>query len=132
MKPRKQLLVPERRRRLPKEGWAWIERRFLREFADSLERNSLLLYFFLAAVSDKDGLSYYSDPAIATRLRMEESAVAHAREELERRDLISYDCPFYQVMSLPERIRRSGSGPTLIADIMRELAGRPPSARTRS
>jgi hypothetical protein len=132
MKPRKQLLVPERRRRLPKEGWAWIERRFLREFADSLERNSLLLYFFLAAVSDKDGLSYYSDPAIATRLRMEESAVAHAREELQRRDLISYDRPFYQVMSLPERIRRSGSGPTLIADIMRELAGRPPSARTRS
>lgn len=121
MKRPKRLLIPERKRRLPKTGWAWIERRFVREFADSLERDSLLLYFFLAAVSDKDGLSYYSDPAIACRVRMEESTVVRAREELETRDLISYDPPFYQVLSLPEPIRLGGSGPSLISDIMREL-----------
>lgn len=121
MKRPKRLPVPERKRGLPKTGWAWIDRRFVREFADSLERDSLLLYFFLAAVSDKDGLSYYSDPAIACRLRMAQSAVVDAREELETRDLISYDAPFYQVLSLPEPFRLDGSGPSLICDIMREL-----------
>lgn len=122
MKRRKRIPIPERRRRLPKDGWAWIDRRFLREFADSLERDSVFLYFFLASVSDKDGLSYYSDPAIACRLRMEESAVVHAREDLEMRDLISFDPPYYQVLSLPERTRLGGSGPTLVGDIMREIA----------
>ena len=123
MKRRKQLPVPERRRRLPTAGWAWIDRRFLREFAESLERDSVFLYFFLAAVSDKDGLSYYSDPAIACRLRMKESAVVRAREDLEMRDLVSFDPPHYQVLSLPERTRLGGSGPTLIGDLMREIAG---------
>lgn len=134
MKRRKRIPVPERKRRLPAEGWAWIDRRFLREFADSLERDSVFLYFFLASVSDKDGLSYYSDPAIASRLRMEESAVVRAREDLETRDLISFDPPYYQVLSLPERTRLGGSGPTLLADIMREIAGRAdaPCRRERS
>lgn len=124
MKQRKRILIPERKRSLPAEGWAWVDRRFLREFADSLERDAVFLYFFLASVSDKDGLSYYSDPAIACRLRMEEPAVVRAREDLERRDLISFDPPLYQVLSLPERTRLGGSGPALIADIMREIAGK--------
>ena len=33
-----------------------------------------MLYFFLAAVSDQDGLSFYSDTSIAPRLRMGEQA----------------------------------------------------------
>jgi len=130
MKRAKRIPVPERRRRLP-DGWAWIDRRFLRDFADSLERDALFLYFFLVAVSDKDGLSYYSDPAIACRLRMEATAVVRAREELEMRDLISFDPPFYQVLSLPERTRLGGSGPTLIGDLMREIAGGAERPRSR-
>jgi hypothetical protein len=33
----------------------------------------IFLYFFLAAVSDQHGLSFYGDGAIAIRLRMAES-----------------------------------------------------------
>ena len=54
---RKQVLMADRVRRPPRSGWSWIDRRFVREFAPRLSRDAILLYFFLAAVSDRDGLS---------------------------------------------------------------------------
>jgi hypothetical protein len=72
--------VAERVRRPPTSGWSWIDRRFLRERAPRLRHEAILLYFFLAAVSDKDGLSFYSDASIAVRLRMTEAAVVAAGE----------------------------------------------------
>lgn len=73
----KQVLVPDRVRRPPSSGWSWIDRRFLRERAPRPTREAIVLYF-LAAGSDKDGLSFYSDGAIAVRLRMTEAAVVAA------------------------------------------------------
>ncbi len=78
----KQVLVPGRVRRPPTDGGSWIDRRFLREHAARLSHEAILLYFFLAAVSDKDGLSFYGDASIAVRLRMGEAGVAAARDEL--------------------------------------------------
>ena len=52
----KKLLVPARVRRPPKEGFSWIDRRFLREHAAKLTGDAVMLYFFLAAVSDQHGL----------------------------------------------------------------------------
>ena len=71
----KQLLVPDRVRRPPREGWSWIDRRFLKQHASRLSHEAILLYFFLAAVSDRNGLSFYSDTSTALRLRMGEQAV---------------------------------------------------------
>lgn len=105
----KHLLVPDRVRRPPREGFSWIDRRFLREFAVRLEGDAILLYFFLAAVSDQWGLSFYGDETIAARLRMRDAQVANAREELLRLDLIAYAPPLTQVLSLPEpRVERGG------------------------
>lgn len=106
----KRILVPQRRRSVPSRGWSWIDRRFLREHADALGRDALLLYFFLATVADKDGLSYYSDPAVGTRLRMDTAAVGLARQELLLRDLVAYQPPLYQLLSLPEEPPRSAQG----------------------
>ena len=64
----KHLLVPDRVRRPPREGFSWIDRRFLREYAARLTGDAILLYFFLAAVADKQGLSYYSEASIAVHL----------------------------------------------------------------
>ena len=75
----KRLLAPDRVRRPPREGFSWIDRRFLREHAARLSGDAILLYFFLVAVSDKQGLSYYSDPSIAVRLRLHEPSVVSAR-----------------------------------------------------
>ena len=105
----KKLLIPDRVRRLPEEGFSWLDRRFLREHASKLTGDALLLYFFLAAVSDKQGLSFYSDTTIAVRLRMREEAVVSAREELITYDLAAYQPPLTQVLSLPRgRLERRG------------------------
>jgi hypothetical protein len=125
MQPKKRLLRPDRVRRPPSEGWSWIDRRFLREKAPCLEHDAIYLYFFLASVSDKDGLSYWSDPSIAACLRMTEDAVRRSREELEFGDLIAFDPPHYQVLSIPSAPpARKASEPTLLVDIFREVARR--------
>jgi hypothetical protein len=56
---------------------------------------------FLAAVSDQHGLSFYRDTTIAVRLRISEPAVVAAREELLTYDLLAYQSPLTQVLSLP-------------------------------
>jgi hypothetical protein len=97
----KRILIADRVRRPPREGFSWIDRRFLREFASKLSGDAILLYFFLSAVSDKDGLSFYSDSSIAVRLRMREEHVVTAREDLLTHDLVAYQPPLTQVLSLP-------------------------------
>ena len=97
----KHLLVADRVRRPPREGFSWVDRRFLRNFAARLSGDAIFLYFFLAAVSDQQGLSFYGDATIAVRLRMREEDVVAARDELVGHDLVAYQAPLTQVLSLP-------------------------------
>jgi hypothetical protein len=97
----KRILVPERLRRPPATGWSWVDRRFLREHGDYLSREALLLYFFLAAVADRHGLSFYSDHRLCGRLQLSPSTLERARQELLDRDLIAHQLPLVQVLSLP-------------------------------
>jgi hypothetical protein len=124
---KKKVLLADRVRRPPPEGWSWIDRRFLRDHASRLSQDAILLYFFLAAVSDKHGLSFYGDATIAVRLRMEEQAVVGAREELVSEDLVAYREPLTQVLSLrqPALVRRGG-GVEQLGEIFRTL-GNPTS-----
>ena len=106
---KKRLLVTDRVRRVPREGFSWIDRRFLREYGERLTGNAIVLYFFLAAVSDKQGLSFYSDASIAAHLRIREQTVVAAHEELLTQDLVAYQHPLTQVLSLPQaRVARAG------------------------
>jgi len=105
----KKLLVTDRVRCPPREGFSWIDRRFLQQYAAQLTGDAVLLYFFLAAVSDKQGLSFYSDASIAARLRMREESIVAAREELVIHDLAAHQPPLTQVLSLPPgRVARGG------------------------
>jgi hypothetical protein len=97
----KRVLIVDRVRRPPADGFSWVDRRFLREFAVRLSGDAVFLYFFLAAVSDKQGLSFYADSTIAVRLRISERIVMRAREELIDADLVAYHPPLTQVLSLP-------------------------------
>jgi hypothetical protein len=123
----KRILVRNRVRRPPKTGWSWIDRRFVRELTERLSRDAMLLYFFLCAVADQNGLSYYGDLALTTRLRMTATALEHARAELLSRDLIAYERPLIQVLSLPASGQRRqappGQGLFQLGDILREAAG---------
>jgi hypothetical protein len=128
----KQVILPDRVRRPPAEGWSWIDRRFLRNHASRLSHDAILLYFFLVAVSDKHGLSFYRDATIAVRLRMEERAVVSAREELVTEDLVAYHAPLTQVLSLrPPSVVRRGGGLQQLGDIFRTLGNAAPDNRPR-
>lgn len=130
----KQVLVSDRVRRPPAGGWSWIDRRFLREHAPRLSHEAILMYFFLAAVSDKDGLSFYGDASIAVRLRMSETAVVRARDELLTADLVAYRAPLVQVLSLPRTVvQHRAGGLAQFGEILRSLAApSPPSDSRRS
>ena len=125
----KHLLVPQRLRRPPATGWSWVDRRFLREHGDYLSREALLLYWFLAAVADRHGLSFYSDHTLASRLRLSPPALERAREELLQRDLIAHQLPLVQVLSLPSpgvsRRAEPGQGLILLGELFHQRAAAP-------
>ena len=99
----KTLLCPERLRKI--EGsFGWIDHRFVTGgFLHELCAVEILLYFFLAAVSDRNGLSFYHDDRIASLLKIDLPALGKARESLMQRSLLAYDPPLYQLLSLPPR-----------------------------
>jgi hypothetical protein len=120
----KHVLVPARLRRPPASGWSWVDRRFLREHAERLSREAILLYFFLSAVADQNGLSFYGDGTLATLLRMSLTDLVGARDELLARDLIAQETRLTQVLSLPPpgQHRRSepGQGLLRLGEILRQ------------
>ena len=99
----KRLLCPDRIRKI--EGsFSWIDHHFVTGgFLPDLSMIEILLYLFLVTVSDRNGLSFYHDDRIASLLKIDLPALGRAREGLVRRSLIAYDCPLYQVLSLPPK-----------------------------
>ncbi len=88
-----------------------MDGRFVREHMDHLSREAVLLYFFLSAVADVNGLSFYGDGTVAARLRMSLPSVLQARDELLAYDLIAHEPPLTQVLSLPPRCQHAGPSP---------------------
>lgn len=130
----KRLLVPQRLRRPPKSGWSWVDRGFLREHAEHLSREAVLLYFFLTAAADRNGLSFYSDGSIAALLRLTLPTLLAAREELVTHDLIAHEPPLTQVLSLPSRPghrRREGEGLFQLGELFRQLGAPPVTSERR-
>jgi hypothetical protein len=112
MKFTKEVLDPQRVRKIPKEGFSWIDRRFVREgFIDRLPRETILLYFFLLAVSDAEGLSFYSDPTLGKMLKLNPEELTQARARLIGAELILYRHPVYQVLPLPHKAEPSSGSP---------------------
>lgn len=67
---RKKILKPERVRSI-KGGFSFIPHRFVTDgFLESLSGAELLLYLFLVAVTDRYGLSFYSDESICALLHI--------------------------------------------------------------
>ena len=97
----KRVLDPERVRKI--EGsFSWIDHRFITGgFLRDLSTLEILLYLFLVAVSDRNGLSFYYDDRMASLLKIDLPALGQAREGLVLRSLLAYKPPLYQVLSLP-------------------------------
>lgn len=126
-KIQKRLLLPNRVRRPPEDGFSWVDRRFLQDYAPRLSRDAVLLYFFFTAVSDQHGLSFYGDSTIAVRLKLPEQAVAAARTELVSMDLIAWQRPLIQVLSLPQPKLQCRGGLQSLGDLLRSAAAQAPA-----
>lgn len=131
----KRVMVPARVRRPPATGWSWVDRRFVREHMAYLSREAVVLYFFLAAVADRNGMSFYGDATMAAQLQMTMPALVRAREQLLARDLIAHEVRFIQVLSMPPAVvlRRSepGQGLMQLGEILRRAAELSPSNHER-
>ena len=64
---------------------------------------AILLYFFLTAVSDRYGVSFYHDDRICRILKINLHTLGQVRVDLITRGLIAYRYPVYQVLALPEK-----------------------------
>jgi len=100
---KKQILEPDRVRRI-QGGFSFIPHRFLTDgFLASLAQTEILLYLFLALASDRDGLSFYSYDAICTLLQITVDDYVEARDALIRKDMIAFDGTLFQVLDLPDK-----------------------------
>jgi hypothetical protein len=106
----KRVLRAERLRRVPRQ-FSWIDQRLVRD--RHLERcglDAIGLYLVLVTVADAQGLSYYGEASLQRLLSMSGPRLQAARAELIRLDLIAYERPLYQVLSLdaPPAARLAG------------------------
>lgn len=99
---RKRVLNGQRVRRI-RGGFSFIPHCFVTDgYLDCLGEHELLLYFFLVAVSDRYGLSFYSEESILSLVHMCCDDYHRARQGLIEKDLIAYDGTIFQVLDLPK------------------------------
>ena len=122
----KRLLRPERLRAVPSQ-FSWLDHRLVRErHLDRCSTEALALYLFLVTVADAQGLSYYGDASVRARLGWRGAQLDAARQSLIDADLIAYETPLYQVLSLdrPATVEqpsvRQDPGPRRLADLLRD------------
>lgn len=98
--PVKRVLRTDRRRRIPPQ-FSWIDQRLVRDgLITRCSTAALALYLLLVTVADAEGLSYYADATLSRLLSLSPDQLHQARSELIRTELIAYQRPLYQVLSL--------------------------------
>lgn len=94
-------VLPARVRKMP-ESFSWVDHRLVREnHINGRSHAALALYLFLLTVADSQGLSYWSENALARRLRLDVARLRETRAELEAAGLVAYAHPIWQVLDLP-------------------------------
>jgi len=126
----KHLICRERVRRIPKQ-FSWVNQRLIRDrHIESCSHPAAALYLFLVAVADQQGLSYYSDSSVMSRLSMDLPTLDSARQNLIQIGLLAYESPLYQVLSLepfvtPENSSSRGAmeQPVHLGHILKSIMG---------
>lgn len=104
-------VLEQRIRKIPR-SFSWVDHRLVRDrHIENLSHSQAALYLFLVCVADDKGLSYYGDPALMAKLHMDQSKLDQARSGLIQNDLVAWQSPIYQVLSLepPSGARRCGT-----------------------
>lgn len=83
-------------------SFSWIDHVFITGgLLEELNSAEILLYFFLVAVGDKNGVSFYHYSRICQLLKMDVEGYLIARKGLVEKSLIAYRDGVYQVLELP-------------------------------
>jgi hypothetical protein len=118
---RKKIINPHRVRSIT-GGFSFIPHRFVTDgFLSSLSAPELLLYLFLVAVSDRNGLSFYSDGSICSLLHMTSQNYKKTRQGLIEKDLIDFDGILFQVLELPPSPGRQASYNPAVRELCKNL-----------
>jgi len=97
-------IIPDRVRRIGRDGFAFIPNRFLHEgFFAALQADELLLYFLLVVAGNRRGLSFYHYDSLCDLLRWPVERYLAARSGLLEKDLIAFDGTRFQVLELPDK-----------------------------
>lgn len=98
------VIVDDRIRNIRQCTFGWIDHNLLHHgLVKQLAPESLLLYFFLCLVADRQGLSYYDYEKICSLLKIDLEQYLGARGQLMAQSLIAFEQPVFQVLSLPNR-----------------------------
>jgi len=117
-------ILKTRVRKVPK-SFNWIDHRLVRDrYIEKCSQTQSALYLFLVCVSDVKGLSYYADKSIMQKLDMDIQTLKEARSGLIKNNLIAWQQPIYQVLSLEPIVndRRSRQMMSL-SDILNNAVG---------
>lgn len=96
----KRPIMTNRIRRVPSQ-FSWIDHKLVRDrHIERLTHQGAALYLFLVTVCDADGLSWYGDESMRSRLSMDKGAFLEARRNLIQNGMIAWREPLYQVLSL--------------------------------
>ena len=99
-------ITPNRIRRST-GSFSWIDHRLLADgFLSAMTGEEILLYFFLTLVGDKNGVSFYSYDKICRFLKMDVDRFVQARNLLIDRSLIACENGRFQVLQLPNKVKR--------------------------
>ncbi|EKD26218.1 MAG: hypothetical protein ACD_79C01303G0003 [uncultured bacterium] len=135
----KKIICPERLRQIPAQ-WSWVDQRLIRlEGLSQCDYKAWALYLFLITVSDRNGLSYYSDHTTIQWLGMSGEELIFAKKALLEADLIACKGGLYQVLSLPRIpfpvLRKESTGEKSVSgnreglmsiqDVFLQLGGKP-------
>lgn len=120
----KEPVMKDRVRKIP-GSFSWIDHRLVRQrYIESCTHEQSALYLFLVCVADARGLSYYSGKSIIRQLNMDMETLRQARSGLIKNNLIAWQEPIYQVLSLEPRIIPRDSGQMMsLAQVLAGAAG---------
>ena len=117
-------VMKNRIRQIPK-SFSWVDHRLVRQgYIEACTHEQSTLYLFLVCVADAQGLSYYSDKAIMKKLDMDIQGLGKARSGLIKNNLIPWQEPIYQVLSLEPKITTQRSGQLMsLAEVLSSAVG---------
>jgi len=105
---KKKIIINEDRLREIPKRFSWVDHRLIHDnHLQQCSPDALALYLVLITVGDLHGISYYSERKLCQILPLDAPQLRSARRELRQAGLISWEKPYYQVLSLdPRHIKR--------------------------